>query len=132
MDNVLSYANTNNIYDDVCRIIEDSQKVAFQAVNRTLVLRNWLLGKCISEEELDGAGRAEYGSKVISTLADCLTERYGKGFTKRSLYKYQQFYKCFPEIMPSVGGTIRRYPKCALGECTIAFMDTLQSFADCR
>lgn len=83
--------------------LKNSQKVAFQAVNRTLVLRNWLLGKRISEEEVDGAGRAEYSSKVISTLADCLTERYGKGFTKRSLYKYQQFYKCFPEIMPSVG-----------------------------
>ena len=39
---------------------------------------------------------------IVSDLADQLTSTYGKGFTRRTLYKYLQFYKQFPEIVRSV------------------------------
>ncbi|MCR4647890.1 MAG: DUF1016 N-terminal domain-containing protein, partial [Lachnospiraceae bacterium] len=74
----------------------------FRSVNVVLVLRNWLLGKRIAEEELKGEGRAEYGMKLVENLSKSLSEKYGNGFTKRSLYKYLQFYKYFPQIVPSV------------------------------
>jgi len=70
--------------------------------NISLVLRNWLLGKRISEEELKGEDRAEYGLEVVKRLSDSLTEKYGKGFSKRTIYKFLQFYKAFPEIVPTV------------------------------
>ena len=34
-----------------------------------MVLRNWLLGKRISEEELRGEDRAEYGLEVVKRLS---------------------------------------------------------------
>ena len=34
-------------------------------MNLTLVHRNWILGKRIAEEELNGDSRAEYGAEVI-------------------------------------------------------------------
>ena len=74
-----------------------------------LVQRNWLLGKRIVEEELTGEERAEYGEQVIKTLSKELTKRYGKGFTKRALYQFVEFYRCFPSIVdrvPNVGVTI--------------------------
>lgn len=49
MDN---FVKTDDILNDMCGIIESSQKAAYQAVNTTLIQRNWLLGYRIAEEEL--------------------------------------------------------------------------------
>ena len=69
-----------------------------------MVQRNWLLGKRIADEELQGENRAEYGKEIIKRLADYLTNLYGKGFTKSNLYQFVQFYKFFPEIFHAVSG----------------------------
>ena len=34
-----------------------------EALNTTMIQRNWLLGKCITDEELQGENRAEYGKE---------------------------------------------------------------------
>lgn len=102
MNDLIKYTNTNDIMDDACNIIESAQRVAIQSANISLVLRNWLLGKRISEEELKGEDRAEYGLEVVKRLSDSLTEKYGKGFSKRMIYKFLKFYKTFPEIVPTV------------------------------
>ena len=44
------FVKTDNILDDMCGIIESSQKAAYQAVNIALVQRNWLIGYRIAEE----------------------------------------------------------------------------------
>lgn len=102
MDNLIRYTNTNSIIDDASNIIDSSQRVAIQSVNFSLVIRNWLLGKRISEEELKNENRAEYGMEVVKKLSAYLTEEYKKGFSKRTVYKFLQFYKTFPEIVPTV------------------------------
>ena len=61
---------TENILNDIRDIIELSRKQAYQAVNFALVQRNWLLGYRITEEELKGEHRAEYGKEIIKKLAD--------------------------------------------------------------
>lgn len=79
------FVKTDNILNDMCGIIESSQKAAYQAVNIALVQRNWLTGYRIAEEELRGQKRSEYGAEVIKKLSKNLTEKYGKGFTKNKL-----------------------------------------------
>lgn len=37
-----------------------------------MLQRNWLLGKRIADEELQGENRAEYGKEVIKRLSDYL------------------------------------------------------------
>lgn len=69
-----------------------------------MIQRNWLLGKRIADEELQGENRAEYGKEVINRLANHLTNLYGKGFSKSNLYQFVQFYKYFPEIFHSLSG----------------------------
>ena len=71
-------------------------------VDRILVIRNWLLGKRIAEKELSGTHADRYGEKIISELARTLTKQYGKGFDKRSLYLYVQFYQAYPKIVNSL------------------------------
>ena len=44
-------------------------------------------------------GCIEYGKQIIQTLADCLTEAYGKGFDFSSLHKYLKFYYCAYPIL---------------------------------
>ena len=90
--------NTGDIYKDAQNIIEQTRNFAYQAVNTAMVQRNWLLGRRIADEELQGEERAEYGKEVIKKLADYLTKQYGKGFTPSNLYQFVQFYKFFPEI----------------------------------
>ena len=51
MDN---FVKTDDILNDMCGIIESSQKAAYQAVNIALVQRNQLLGYRIASEELQG------------------------------------------------------------------------------
>ena len=99
---VIQYVNSNDLLSDAKVIIESAQKTAFAAVNVALVNRNWLLGKRIAEEELKGAGRAEYGAEIIKNLAKNLTKTYGKGFTQRNLYNCEKFYEMYPEILQSL------------------------------
>ena len=98
-----NYVKTDDILKDMCGIIESSQKAAYQAVNTTLVQRNWLLGYRIAEEEFGGEERSEYGLQVIKKLSKELTSLYGKGYDRGTLYRCLKFYKMFPEIVASVG-----------------------------
>lgn len=96
------YKNTTDIVADAAHIIDTAQRSAYRAVNQVLVVRNWLLGKRITEEEMVGGGRERYGQQIINTLSENLTARYGKGFDKRTLYRCVQFYQMFPEIVTTV------------------------------
>lgn len=75
----------------------------------TLVQRNWLLGYRIACEELQGEDRAKYGAAVIKKLSKQLTEEYGKGFTKSSLYSFYSFYKTYPSIFQTASGKLMDY-----------------------
>ena len=97
MDGIIS----REFYNDLSSIIESSRKSAYQTVDRILVIRNWLLGKRISEE-LSGTHAERYGEKIVAELAEALTEQYGKGFDKTSLYRYIKFYKVFPKIVATL------------------------------
>ena len=96
-----NYVKSDDILKDMCGIIESSQKLAYQAVNVSLVQRNWLIGYRIFEEELQGEARSEYGLQVIKKLSKELTKLYGKGYDRGTLYRCLKFYKMFPEILNS-------------------------------
>lgn len=99
MNEIIQYKKSNNLIDDVCHIIEDAQRFAYQAVNTALVLRNWYIGKRIDEEILSGKDRAKYGAEVIQKLAAELTNVYGKRYSKRILYQCLRVYRMFPSIV---------------------------------
>ena len=99
MDN---FVKTDDILKDMCGIIESSQKAAYQAVNAALVQRNWLIGYRIAEEEFGGEERSGYGLQVIKKLSKELTNRYGKGYDRGTLYRCLRFYRTFPEIVASL------------------------------
>ena len=102
MSQDLIYLHTDDLLSDSQYIIEAAHHTAYNAVDRILVVRNWLLGKRISEEKMSGTRSERYGEKIIPELAKQLTERYGKGFDKSALYLFVKFYTLYPEIVVTV------------------------------
>jgi predicted nuclease of restriction endonuclease-like (RecB) superfamily len=95
----------NELFHDACVIIEQAQRWAYQAVNETLIKRNWLLGMRIQHEVLNDQ-RAEYGEQVVKNLSVQLVGRYDKSFSERNLYHFIDFYKLFPELFHAVSGKL--------------------------
>jgi predicted nuclease of restriction endonuclease-like (RecB) superfamily len=56
----------------------------------------WVIGQNLVEFEQHGAERAEYGSKLVVTLAERLTAEFGSGFDERNLRYMRSFYLAFP------------------------------------
>lgn len=71
---------------------------AMKAVNASLTLRNWLIGWHISEYELNGEDRGEYGQQLFSVLARDLTGLGLSNCNRRQLYRYRDFYRTYPQI----------------------------------
>ena len=61
--NIIPYEKTGVIIDDMQHIIDAARTRAYQSINILLVQRNWLLGKRIAEEVMQGEDRAEYGQR---------------------------------------------------------------------
>jgi predicted nuclease of restriction endonuclease-like (RecB) superfamily len=84
--------------NEIKTIIQQGQSKAYRAINSAMVETYWNLGKRIVEQEQQGKERADYGSFLIENLSKILTTEFGKGFSKRSLFQYRQFYQMFSEI----------------------------------
>ena len=101
-NSIVSQGATQSLFQDACIIIDQAQAVAYRQVNETLIKRNWLLGLRIHHEVLNEQ-RAEYGEQVISKLAEKLTQKYGKGYIKRNLWYFIDFYVKHPDFFHTAG-----------------------------
>jgi DUF1016 N-terminal domain len=75
---------------------------AQKQVNTAMTLRNRLIGCHIIEYEPLGEDRAEYGQKVLETLAARLKAKGLKGMAEINLKLYRQFYNLYPQIRQTV------------------------------
>lgn len=69
---------------------------AMRAVNRELLETYWQIGRHIVEFEQAGQLRAEYGKALIVQLAQDLTLRQGKGFSRSNLIYMRLLYQRYP------------------------------------
>ena len=72
------------LYDDVCQIIDGTRNRIATYANTEVCLTNWYVGKRIKEDVLFNQ-RAEYGKQVVRNLSVKLTERYGSGWSEKTL-----------------------------------------------
>ena len=63
-------------------LIDNARSSMGVVVNAVTVYTSYLLGKYMIEEEQHGSERAKYGSRVLDSLSDYLTEDYGRGFAR--------------------------------------------------
>jgi predicted nuclease of restriction endonuclease-like (RecB) superfamily len=91
-----SKAAESSLYLKVVTILEEARALSRRAVNTAMVRAYWLVGEAIVEEEQRGKSRADYGARLVESLAVRLTEKFGKGFNARSLWRMRDFYLKFP------------------------------------
>ncbi|MYA37749.1 MAG: DUF1016 domain-containing protein, partial [Gammaproteobacteria bacterium] len=80
------------------RTHQETQRAAVRAVDRSLVVRNWLFGWYIVEYEQRGADRATYGKQLIPKLSKQLKSSHIKGCSATNLWKFREFYHAYPRI----------------------------------
>jgi len=96
------------LVDGVRAVHEECAIQAGRAVNITLTLRNWLIGRHIFEYEQNGADRAEYGDRLLDRLADALRQQHVSRVDVRELRRYRRFYLVYPHIRESLTPEWRR------------------------
>ena len=72
------------------------------AAERSLVLRNWLIGRYIVEYEQQRSDRAEYGAQTLKNLSEALRSRIGRGFSVDALERMRRFYLLHEQILAEV------------------------------
>ena len=90
--------SNTRLYTDVCSIIEQGRKQAYASVSQKMIETYWNIGRRIVEEEQKGEARAEYGAEIIAQLSEQLTHQYGKGFSKRNMAYFCQFYLTISDL----------------------------------
>ena len=83
---------------DLKSIAGETRRQAYRASDRILVVRNWLIGWRIVEQEQKGKKRAGYGKRVLELASQSLTEEYGKGFGLTSVKNMRSFYIKFRNL----------------------------------
>ena len=90
--------NYDSLVKAVSHAHEQTQLQATQAVNLALTLRNWLVGYYIFEYQQNGQDRAKYGEKLLENLSKDLQKQSGKGFARRNLFMFREFYLAYPIV----------------------------------
>ena len=85
----------NQLTTNIRTTSDTLRSFAGKAINQFLTVRNWLIGYYIVTFEQKGEDRAQYGERLLRTLAKELKEE-GLSFT--NLKMYRQFFQTYPQI----------------------------------
>ncbi len=85
-----------SLLGDIRTLIESARQQTARAVNSTLVMVYWQIGRRIRQDVL-GNERAEYGNEILQTLSERLAEEYGRGFSRANLSYMLRFAEAFPD-----------------------------------
>lgn len=85
------------LFRDLEKIIEQGKEQVISQVNSTLTITYWHIGKKINDHVLNNQ-RAEYGEKIVATIAKQLEKQYGRSYTLRNLRRMMQFAQKFSDL----------------------------------
>lgn len=88
---------SKNYINEIKTILKNARQKAYTAVNSAMVEAYWEIGRRIVEEEQRGKERAEYGKEIVKNLSKELTEEFGKGFSRRTLWEMRKLYVYFSD-----------------------------------
>ncbi len=86
----------NELADNITHLVSESKACLSQAINTTLVVTYWNIGKYIVEFEQQGKAKAKYGTALLSSLAKILRVKLGKGYSRPNLNNMRRFYLLYP------------------------------------
>jgi len=86
----------NHLFSTIKEVILQARQRVYRMVNSSLLETYWQIGRLIVEDEQRGKARADYGKNTLITLAQQLTNEFGKGFDESNLRNMRSFYRVFP------------------------------------
>ena len=128
------------VFGDVSKISDAARESAVRSVNAAMTAAYWLIGRRIVEFEQSGEDRAEYGAALIERLAEDLTGRFDRGFSRQNVQNMRLFYLSYPieKICQTLSGKlalpppgqIRQTPsgKSVTASVQVGFDDLLTAF----
>ena len=96
-DNVLAFPAQGDLFATVSGLIEQARRALARQASSATVFLFWRIGQQVNSEILDHQ-RAEYGQKIVSSLATQLVAGYGRSFEARNLRRMMQFAEQFPDF----------------------------------
>jgi hypothetical protein len=96
-----------SLFGEVTTLIEQARGRVALTVNAELTMLYWGIGRRIREDVLDGA-RGQYGQQVVRRLAERLTARHGRGFSRANLASMMRFAELYPSasIVQTLSGQL--------------------------
>ena len=85
------------LLSDVRELIQRAREGVARAIDSGLVMLYWHVGQRIRQDVLKEK-RAEYGKKIVQSLAAQLEVEFGRGFGRSSLFNMVRFVEVFPDI----------------------------------
>lgn len=80
------------LLSEVVSLLDKARRTSGRAVNYVMTSTYWEIGRRIVEHEQEGSRRAGYGEEVIKHLAQDLTGRLGRGFSRTNVFQMRQFF----------------------------------------
>lgn len=101
MGKTIQNQQQDSFVSDLKSIAGEARRQAYRAADHLLVVRNWLIGWRIVEQEQAGKERAEYGKRILEIASQTLTQEFGKGFGLTSIKNMRSFYLTFNNLQIS-------------------------------
>ena len=92
----LAKTTPKSLLSDVRGLILAARTQTAQAVNASLTLLYWQIGRRIRTDILEEK-RAEYGEKIFYALSRKLTKEFGQGYSQANLFHMARFAEVFPD-----------------------------------
>ena len=87
---------SDNLFQGVAEIIDDARQRVVVYVNKHANMMFWQIGHFINED-LGYKQYSSYGDKILATLSQRLTARYGKGYTYSAVTRMMKVARLYPE-----------------------------------
>lgn len=100
--------NYHTLVANISRVHQETLAGAAGAVNRHLLLRNWLIGAYLIEFEQRGEDRAAYGAGLLKRLSADLRRHGIEGCSPDLLERMRLCYQAYPQLRDQISSTLSR------------------------
>lgn len=97
----------SGLVEKIQSIHHELKRSALRSVNTMLTIRNWLIGYYITNYEMQGADRAQYGERLMDSISLELQRLKVPRSAKRELQRFCQFYRTYPQILRSLNALLK-------------------------
>jgi predicted nuclease of restriction endonuclease-like (RecB) superfamily len=87
----------DGLVSDLIALLASARSASARAVNAVMTATYWEIGRRIVEHEQGGERRAGYGEELLARLAEELTRRCGRGFSRANLERMRLFYLVYSD-----------------------------------